>query len=449
MRNFDFMKRSLGMVILFLMVSVQGAWAQWTVKGTVNDEAGDPIIGASVKVVGSAAGSATDLNGKFSVNATQNGQLEVSYVGFQTQKVKINGRQNITIVMKEDAQMLSDVVVVGYGTMKKSDISGSVATIDQEAMMKKAPVNIGQALQGAAAGVIVTQQDGAPDGNSAIRIRGIGTIHGSADPLYVVDGVQVGTNANFLNPSDIERVEILKDASATAIYGSAGANGVVMITTKHGSKGAFQVNATVDIGIQTLPNKLETLDIDTYAASIREAKANQGEGLYNQIWDAQYDGKRNEIDWQKEMTRAALKRQYGVSAGGGSDKAQFNFSVGYVNTDGLVINTNYNRLTARANAQVKANKYLTFGGDMNFVHSQTYGSNIGFNNNGNLSSLRDFAYMAPTLDYTLNNATGGQLIHVNLENPDGTYGAGYLNTSDGWEGNTQELSQSLCLSDGS
>ncbi len=437
MRNFDFMKRSLGLVALFLMISVQGAWAQWTVKGTVNDEAGEPVIGASVKVVGSNTGGLTDINGKFSVNASQNGQLEVSYVGYQTQKVKINGRQNINIVLKEDAQMLSDVVVVGYGTMKKSDISGSVATIDQEAMMKKAPVNIGQALQGAAAGVMVTQQDGAPDGNSAIRIRGIGTIHGSADPLYVVDGVQVGTNANFLNPSDIERVEILKDASATAIYGSAGANGVVMITTKHGSKGAFQVNATVDIGIQTLPNKLETLDIDTYAASIREAKANQGEGLYNQIWDAQYDGKRNEIDWQKEMTRAALKRQYGVSAGGGSDKAQFNFSVGYVNTDGLVINTNYNRLTARANAQVKANKYLTFGGDMNFVHSQTYGSNIGFNNNGNLSSLRDFAYMAPTLDYTLNNATGGQLIHVNLENPDGTYGAGYLNTSDGWEGNTK------------
>ena len=269
MRNSDFLKRSLGMVILFLMLSVQGAWAQWTVKGTVNDEAGDPIIGASVKVVGTKNGSVTDLNGNFAVSGSQNGQLEVSYVGYQTQKVKINGRQNINIVLKEDAQMLSDVVVVGYGTMKKSDISGSVATLDQDAIMKKAPVNVGQALQGAAAGVIVLQQDGAPDGNTAVRIRGVGTIHGSADPLYVVDGVRVGTNANFLNPNDIERIEVLKDASATAIYGSAGANGVVMITTKHGTKGSFQVNATVDLGIQTLPYTLETLDGDTYAASIR------------------------------------------------------------------------------------------------------------------------------------------------------------------------------------
>ena len=425
------------LAVLFLLCMIPFGMSAQTVKGTVSDEAGEPIIGATVKVQGTNDATVTDFNGNFSVKASSSATLNISYVGYLPQNVKVGGKSNISVTLKEDTQMLNDVVVIGYGTMKKSDISGSVATIDREAMMKKAPVNIGQALQGAAAGVIVTQQDGAPDGNSAIRIRGIGTIHGSADPLYVVDGVQVGTNANFLNPGDIERIEVLKDASATAIYGSAGANGVVMITTKHGAKGAFQVNATVDFGIQTLPSKLETLDVDTYAASIREAKKNQGEGLYNQVWDAQYDGKRNAIDWQKEMTRAALKRQYGISAGGGTDKAQFNFSVGYVNTDGLVVNTNYNRLTARANAQVKANKWLTFGGDMNFVHSQTHGSNIGFNNNGNLSSLRDFAYMAPTLDYTLNNGAGGQLIHVNLGNPDGTYGAGYLNTSDGWEGNTK------------
>ena len=435
MWNFKMLQKTLAVLFLLCMIPL-GMNAQ-TVKGTVSDEAGEPIIGATVKVQGTNDATVTDFNGNFSVKASSSATLNISYVGYLPQDVKVGGKSNISVTLKEDTQMLNDVVVIGYGTMKKSDISGSVATIDREAMMKKAPVNIGQALQGAAAGVIVTQQDGAPDGNSAIRIRGIGTIHGSADPLYVVDGVQVGTNANFLNPGDIERIEVLKDASATAIYGSAGANGVVMITTKHGAKGSFQVNATVDFGIQTLPSKLETLDVDTYAASIREAKKNQGEGLYNQVWDAQYDGKRNAIDWQKEMTRAALKRQYGISAGGGTDKAQFNFSVGYVNTDGLVVNTNYNRLTARANAQVKANKYLTFGGDMNFVHSQTHGSNIGFNNNGNLSSLRDFAYMAPTLDYTLNNGAGGQLIHVNLENPDGTYGAGYLNTSDGWEGNTK------------
>ena len=414
-----------------------GALAQNVVKGTVNDEAGEPIIGATVKVQGTQQGSITDFDGKFSIEAGSNATLEISYVGYVPQKVKVAGKSDITVVLKEDAQMLNDVVVIGYGTMKKSDISGSVATVDREAMMKRAPVNVDQALQGAAAGVIVTKQDGAPDGNSAVRIRGIGTIHGSADPLYVVDGVQVGTNANFLNPADIERIEVLKDASATAIYGSAGANGVIMITTKHGQKGHAQIQATVDFGIQTLPNKLNTLDVDTFAKSVREAKANQGEGLYNQVWDAQYDGKRNYIDWQKEMTRAALRRQYGISASGGTEKAQFNLSVGYLNTDGLVVNTNYKRLSARANASVQANKWLKFGGDMNYVHSETKGSNIGFNNNGNLSSLRDFAYMSPTLDYAEGNMLGAQIIHPNLVNPDGTYGAGYLNTSDGWEGNTK------------
>ena len=436
MRNFDFMKRSLGMVILFLMVSVQGAWAQWTVKGTVNDEAGDPIIGASVKVVGSAAGSATDLNGKFSVNATQNGQLEVSYVGFQTQKVKINGRQNITIVMKEDAQMLSDVVVVGYGTMKKSDISGSVATVDQEAVMKRLPTNIGQALQGAAAGVMVTQFDGTPDGDAAIRIRGVGTIHGEASPLYVVDGVQVGTNANFVNPSDIERIEILKDASATAIYGSAGANGVVMITTKHGSKGKTNVNITADFGIQTLPYKLDVLSLDDFVTALREAKANQGDGIGNHVWDSKWDGKRNEIDWQKEMTRAALRQQYGASINGGSEKTQYNLSFGYLNVNGIVINTNYQRFTTRANISTKVNKFLEIGGDINYTHSESYGSNAGMGNNQNLSSLRDFASMTPTLDYTVDNLADGALVNVNLENPDGTYGTGYQSTPNGWEGNT-------------
>ena len=157
--------------------------------------------------------------------------------------------------------MLDDVVVVGYGTMKKSDISGSVATIDQEAAMKRVPQNIGQVLQGAAAGVQVFMQDGSPDGKAAIRVRGIGTINGDASPLYVVDGVQVGNSADFINPADIERVEILKDASATAIYGSAGANGVVMITTKHGSKGHTNITLTADWGIQTLPYTLDVLDM--------------------------------------------------------------------------------------------------------------------------------------------------------------------------------------------
>ena len=423
------------LVTLFLLcLFPMGALAQNVVKGTVNDEAGEPIIGATVKVKGSNAGSITDFDGKFSVDAASNATLTVSYVGYLTQDVKVAGKNNLTIVLKEDAQMLNDVVVIGYGTMKKSDISGSVATINKEQMERKVPVNVADALQGAAAGVLVTNQDGAPGTASAIRIRGIGTINGDANPLYVVDGVQCGTNADFVNPSDIESIEVLKDASATAIYGSAGANGVIMITTKHGQKGKMNVNITADIGIQTLPWKIKTLTGDAYARSIREAKANEGQTLNNQIWNEAYDGKRNYIDWQDQMYRTGLKQQYGISASGGNEMTQYNFSIGYLNNKGIIVNTRYDRLTARASVKSKINKYIEFGGDVNYMYSTVLGNNIGLGNNQNLSSQRDIAQMAPTLDY-IDDATG-EHIKVNVVNPDGSYGASKAPTPDGWEGMT-------------
>ena len=409
-----------------------GALAQNVVKGTVNDEAGEPIIGATVKVSGSNAGSITDFDGKFSVQAASNATLEISYVGYVPQKVKVAGQSDITVVLKEDAQMLNDVVVIGYGTMKKSDISGSVATINKEQMERKVPVNVAQALQGAAAGVIVTNQDGAPGSKSAIRIRGVGTIFGDANPLYVVDGVQVGNNADFVNPADIESIEVLKDASATAIYGSAGANGVIMITTKHGQKGKMNLNITADLGIQTLPYKLKTLTGDAYARSIREGRANDGTQVTNRIWTEEYDGKRNLIDWQDQMYQTGFKQQYGISASGGTDKTQYNFSIGYLNNKGIIVNTNYDRLTARAGVKSKINDYVEFGGDINYMYSTAIGNNIGLGNNQNLSSQRDIAQMAPSLDY-INDATGEQ-VRVNVVNPDGSYGAGKAPTATGWEG---------------
>lgn len=435
MWNFKSIQKPL-MALFLLCLFPLGALAQSLVKGTVNDEAGEPIIGATVKVQGTQNGAITDFNGNFQIQAASNATLNISYVGYVPQSVKVAGKTNITIVLKEDAQMLNDVVVVGYGTMKKSDISGSVATVDQEAVMKRVPTNIGQALQGAAAGVLVSQQDGSPDGKAAIRIRGVGTINGDASPLYVVDGVQVGNNADFVNPSDIERIEILKDASATAIYGSAGANGVVMITTKHGQKGHTNITITADFGLQTLPNTLKVMGLNQYATAIKEAKSNDGAMFINKLWDRANMNGVNEIDWQKEMTRAALKQQYGASVNGGNDKTQYNLSFGYNNVNGLVVNTNYQRFTTRANVSTKVNKYLEIGGDINYTHSESHGSNASMGNNQNLSSLRDFASMTPTLDYYDQNDASKQLVNVNLKNADGTYGAGYLMTPNGWEGNT-------------
>ena len=433
MWNFKSIQKPL-MALFLLCLFPMGALAQSLVKGTVNDEAGDPIIGATVKVQGTNAGAITDFNGNFQIQAASNATLNISYVGYVPQTVKVAGRTNIKVVLKEDAQVLNDVVVIGYGTMKKSDISGSVATINKEQMERKVPVNIAQALQGAAAGVMVTNQDGAPGSKSAIRIRGVGTIFGDASPLYVVDGVDVGNNADFVNPADIESIEILKDASATAIYGSKGANGVIMITTKHGQKGKMNVIVTGDWGLQTLPYKIKTLQGDDYARSIRESKANDGQTLNNQIWNEAYDGKRHYIDWQDQMYRTGLRQQYGISASGGTEKTQYNFSVGYLDLKGIIANTHYDRLTSRASIKSKVNDFIEFGGDFNYTYSTVKGSNIGLGNNANLSSQRDIAQMAPTLDYL--DAATGEHVKVNVVNPDGTYGASKAPTPDGWEGMT-------------
>ena len=443
MWKFKSLQKPLVLLFLFCLLPL-GALAQSIVKGTVNDEAGEPVIGASVKVVGTNTGAVTDLNGKFSVSAPQTGRLEISYVGYITQKVSIGGRQNITITLKEDAQTLSDVVVIGYGTMKKSDISGSVASISAEQMMRRTPTNIAQGLQGAAPGVMVTMQDGAPDANAAVRIRGVATINGNASPLYVVDGVQVGTNANFLNPSDIESIEILKDASATAIYGAAGANGVVMITTKHGTKGHTNVNVTANFGLQTTPLTLDVCSVDQYARNIRTARANDGTGIWNEIWSEAYDGKRKAIDWVDEMTRTSLKQDYNISASGGTDKTQYNASIGFLRNDGLVVNTQYQRINARANLKTQVNKFVEFGADLSYVHTDSHGSNNSVGNFGNLSSLRDYAFACPTMDFvtrgdaTYDGVPAGTYISPNVVNPDGTYGevlAG-KDTNDGMWGTT-------------
>lgn len=209
-----------------------------TVKGQVVDEKGEPIIGANVIVEGTTNGMITDLDGNFSLQCPVGSTLKTSYIGYLARTVKVTGNMNaLKITLKEDTETLDEVVVVGYGTMKKSDLTGSVASVNAEEMMKRNPVNLGQGLQGAAAGVSVIRSSGDPEGGFSIRIRGVATVNGSADPLYVVDGVQVGTSIDFLNPNDVESIEILKDASATAIYGTRGANGVIMITTKNGGKG--------------------------------------------------------------------------------------------------------------------------------------------------------------------------------------------------------------------
>jgi len=419
------------LLLLFFVAGTAGAYAQRTVTGTVVDKDQLPVIGANVVVKGTTIGAITDGLGKYAIVVPSTGNtLVISFIGFTSQEVPIGASSVINVILQMESTTLEEVVVIGYGTARKSDISGSVVSVSREEMLKKAPTNILQGLKGLAAGVIVTAQDGAPDANSAIRIRGVATITGSANPLYVVDGVQVGTNANFLNPNDVESIEVLKDASATAIYGAAGANGVIMITTKHGTAGATHITFSADYAMQTLASTLDVGSVDQFAANVRTARANDGSTIQNQVFAAQYDGQRKDINWQKVMTHTSLKQQYNLSASGGTEKTQSNLSVSYLNNDGVVVNTNFKRLTARANVVNKTTDFIEIGGDVNFVHSESHGSNANFGNNGNLSSLRDMAYYCPTMDYVDAN---GNYVSPNPKNANGTYGAGYQTTT-GYDG---------------
>lgn len=425
----------VAMIMLPMLLLSFFTYAQTTqVKGLVTDEGGNPMAGVNVVIQGTTIGIITDTDGRYQISTDSKSTLSFSFIGYTTQNMLVAKQKEINVKLLPDNLQVDEVVVVGYGTSKKSDISGSVASVSSEEMLRKNPTNILQGLQGAAAGVLVTSQDGAPNANAAIRIRGVATIHGTANPLYVVDGVQVGTNANFLAPSDIESIEVLKDASATAIYGAAGANGVIMITTKHGRVGSTHVTFSADYGVQTLASTLDVGNADQFAKNIRTGRENDGAILANQIFAAQYDGKRNSIDWQDVMTRTSLKQQYNLSASGGTEKTQSNFSLSYLNNDGIVINTNYNRLTARANVITKVANFIEIGGDINFVHSESHGSNAATGNNGNLSSLRDMAFFCPTLDYV---TPGGVYVGNKYRNANGTYGAGFQ-TSTGFDGGSPE-----------
>jgi TonB-linked SusC/RagA family outer membrane protein len=392
------------------------------------------IPGVSVLEKGTTNGVITDVNGNFTLTVqSPKAVLVFSFIGYVAEEKAINGQSVINVSLKEDIKQIEDVVVVGYGTVKKSDISGSVSSVNTQEMMKRVPTNILQGLKGQAAGVVVQAQDGSPDAASSVQIRGVATINGDTKPLYVIDGVVVGKDANFLNPSDVESIEILKDASATAIYGSAGANGVIMVTTKHGAIGTAHITATVDFGVQDLAATLAVGNADQYAKNIRQARANDGNALANQIFAASYDGKRKTIDWQKEMTRVSLRQQYTVSSQGGTEKTQQFFSLSYLNNDGIVINSNAKRITARASVVSKVADFLEIGGDLNFIHSESKGNNAGLGNNGNLSSIRDMAFLCPTMDYV--DPSTGALVSPNVRNANGTYGTPIQGNVGSYDGN--------------
>lgn len=346
-----------GLMLLFLF-SIDAAFAQnVTVKGKVTDATtGESLIGVSVQVKGTTTGTQTDVNGAFTINSPGTGTLTFAYIGYATQAIPVNGQTNITVKLAAQANELAQVVVVGYGTQRKLDVTGSVATVKGSEISKQASTNALSGLQGKVAGVQVTN-GGSPGASPSITIRGLGTVYGNVSPLYVVDGVWY-SDISFLNPQDIESVSILKDASSTAIYGIRAANGVILIGTKRGVKGKPVVNYNGYAGWQTVTNQVKMANATEYATAINELYTSNNVSPLIFSNPSSY-GKGT--DWYGQILRDAFVTSHQVSLSGGTDKYTYNYSFGYLDQDGIAKTNNYQRFTLKLSNDFKPTKALKFG----------------------------------------------------------------------------------------
>lgn len=358
--------KQLFAIVMFSLVTIPMYGQNRTISGTVKSEADDEsLIGVSVKVKEAPGGTITDAQGRYTLQAKSGQTLVFSYIGFRTLEVKIDNQKSIDVSLREDTKMLDEVVVVGYGTMKRSDLTGSVVSVSAEDIKKTVVTSLDQALQGRAAGVSVTQNSGAPGGGISVSIRGINSLNGN-EPLYVIDGVaisgQTGNNTSVLssiNPSDIVSMEILKDASATAIYGSRASNGVVLITTRQGEAGKTRLSYEGYVGVQQLPNRLDVLNLREYAEYQNLRSEVLGWGAREEFKDPSLLGEGT--NWQKEIFRSALMHNHQINVTGGNENAKFSLTGGYLNQDGIAIGSSFERFSVRMNADAKITKWLTIG----------------------------------------------------------------------------------------
>jgi TonB-linked SusC/RagA family outer membrane protein len=356
-------------VMLFCMAS-SSAIAQEVVSGKVVDESGEALIGVTITVQGTNVGTATDIDGSYSIKANSNDVLEVSYVGYQPKSIPVNGQSSINVTLGIDAEVLDEIVVVGYGSVKKSDVTGSVSSVKAEEIQAFPVLNAGQALQGRAAGVAVqTQNGGEPGAGISIRVRGSSSLNASSDPLVVVDGF---VGAAFPQQNDIESIEILKDASATAIYGSRGSGGVILVTTKKGKSGKPTIELNSTYSSQQTTNRLDLLDANGFAQYQNMIRANAGDPPYAQ-------GSEN-TDWQDEIYRSGSTQNHQMSVSGGGDNVNYYVSGTYFNQEGIIINSDFQRVQFLANVDIKVNDRLKLG--INSISSRSEQSGVSTQSTG-------------------------------------------------------------------
>lgn len=335
---------------------------QITVQGVVKDQTGETVIGASVMEKGTTNGTITGIDGNFSLNMSPNGTLVVSFVGYKTQEVQVKGQKQLQVVLSEDAEMLDEVVVIGYGTMKKSDLTGAVSSIGNKDIKDSPVSNLGQAIQGKISGVQIVDA-GKPGDNVSIKIRGLGSIN-NCDPLVVIDGVPTDLGLSSLNMADVERLDVLKDASATAIYGSRGANGVVMITTKRGTEGKGKLAVSANYSFQNATNVPSLLNAAQYAELSNDMMVNSGRNP-NPEW-ANPSELGAGTDWMDELLRTGVMQNYTVSYSGGNEKSHYYVSGGFLDQSGIVKSVNYRRFTFQSNSDAQVLKWLKFSNNITF-----------------------------------------------------------------------------------
>ncbi len=441
-------------LLALLLVCSIGLEAQTLVKGRVMDGAmaGEPLIGATLKVPGTTAGTVSDLDGNFQLQLPDGKFIiQVSMIGYKTLVVNVKGKTQIEITLYEDSKVMDEVVVVGYGTMKKRDLSGAVSQIKGDDLRKGGAIDVAHGLQGKIAGVQVQQSDGSPGAGVSITVRGANSFTTSSQPLYIVDGIPFGTDPNstpqsdansgnnqqtsplsMINPNDIEKIEVLKDASATAIYGSRGANGVVIITTKKGQTGKPKVEAGMKWTVQNIGKRVKTLDPRTYALYQNEASQNSVKyengtqrNPYRGEWEYPYtggsfiytQGKYNPspddflnpgqrtdeygnvdvvegADWQNEIYRTGWQQEYNASVSGGSDQGWYAFSGNYTKQDGIIKNTGYRRYGLSVNISRHVAKWLEIGTSSHFTNATT---DFQRTNSENTGIIRSALIFPPTV----------------------------------------------------
>lgn len=341
------------------------------VKGFVSDEHGESIIGATVVVKGHPEiGTVTDVDGKFTLEVEPRSILVISYIGYNPQETRVSRKTPFyNIILKEDNQLLEEVVVVGYGTVKKSDLTGSVSTVGMRSFESQPVTNVSQILQGRTSGVEVTSTSGMPGSGAKVRIRGTTSINKSSDPLYVIDGIISSSGLDGLNPQDIQSMEILKDASSTAIYGSRGANGVILVTTRSGEEGRARVTFDAKIGLSSVRKDYDLLNAYEYAQALNDIRGSQT--ISPEDMEAYRNGTKG-INWLDLMTRTALSQDYNVGISGGTEKVKYLLSGNVLDQQAVTINSKYKRYGFRANINADIRPWLSLSARLNtaIIHQE-------------------------------------------------------------------------------